>query len=207
VPKSSIRASVPNAAVGRHRAHLLAVEDQADTEALAAAPAIAHQIQDSAARTPAARAHAPGTSTVLSGNNASVEAASGIAQPAAQCGKVARNRRGRPSKPPLDMNTTWSPARTRCCSAAISESASRRTDAFATQSGDHLARVPCQFGSLQEHDDVGIAKRRGERVRMGAPAASNCCAAPSPRRRCAADLRAQSASVVAIAVGWWAKSS
>jgi len=36
----------------------------------------------------------------------------------------------------------------------------RRTDAFATQSGDHLARVPCQFGPLQKHDDVGIAKRR-----------------------------------------------
>src|SRR5690606_26211478 len=100
------------------RAALLAFQQQAHAEAAAFAAAVAHQreiawLEDPQPQ-PRARhqhgaqgkqwqdfgGHGPGSS-------AGQEAAS----------RAARNRRGAPSKPPLDMNTTWSPALVRSVSA------------------------------------------------------------------------------------------
>ena len=80
-------------------------------------------------------------------------------------------------------------------------------DAIAAQVFDDLAGIPRELGSLQEHHQVGGIERRRQ--------ASAC--APSRiellRGSMAATMRAlptrarNPASVVAIAVGWWAKSS
>ena len=123
--------------------------------------------------------------------------------------RAAWNRRGAPSKPPLDMNTTWSPVR--AMSRRRARSAHRRSATAAPSprsARDHLAGIPGQFRAVQEHHHVGVVQRRRERVGMRAQA--HRIAARFHRHH---DARVADASRAArrawsrIAVGWCAKSS
>ena len=109
--------------------------------------------------------------------------------------------RGRPSKLPFDISTTWSPAASSPSSALASRRRrpSRRASRRAARAS---RRIPAELRRAEHEHAVGGCER-APAARLGErPCAWCSSAAPSPRRcAAAAPGRACAASVIAIAVG------
>src|SRR5690606_14070575 len=92
----------------------------------------------------------------------------------------ARNRRGAPSKPPLDMNTTWSP------SPALSRSASSSASASATTSARPRT---CATTPAASQGSSGRARKTTSSA-SASDGASACACARSEERRVGTEWRA-----------------
>src|SRR5690606_8558698 len=195
-------------------AGFLAGADHADAEAAAAAAALAHQVE--VARFEHAQADGrPRHQHRVQRKQPDrlLVHARTLTQPPSKPLQVppaaiaSRNRRGAPSKPPLDMNTTWSPSRT----------SARRVD---TRAATSATAWPSPRSAATTLPASQASPGRCRNTTASAPAsegASASACAPSRiellRGSIATTMRAsptrarRPARVVAIAVGWCAESS
>src|SRR5690606_8218197 len=176
----------------------LALDDHAHAEAAAFASAFAHQVQVARFEYPQLEQRARHQHRVQREQPEYLRRHGSSA---------ARNRRGAASKPPLDMNTTWSPGRTSARRAATSASTSatarpspRNADTTAPASQARPGRCRNTTASARSSDGASASACAPMRIELlRGSIATTMRASPTFARN--------PARVVAMAVGWWAKSS
>src|SRR5690606_20605809 len=181
-----------------HGAGFLAFDDHAHAEAAALAPALAHQVQ--VARFEYAQLEQRSRHQHRMQREQSERLR-------VHGSSAARKRRGAASKPPLDMNTTWSPGRTSPRRAATSASTSatawpspRSADTTAPASQARPGRCRNTTASARSSEGANASACAPMRIELlRGSIATTMRASPT--------LARSPARVVAMAVGWWAKSS
>src|SRR4249919_1922547 len=187
-------------------AGLVADQDQAHAEATRILGALAHQVEVAALEHAQRQHRARQQHAVQREQTQRLRMAQHRFGAQRPC-RVAKKRRGAPSNPPLDMKTTWSPARTRVRRASIRASASGAVtpsprSAPTTWPASHANSGRCRNTTTSAPSSEGAsasacAPRRIELLRGSI--ATTMRASPTFARN--------PASVVAMAVGWCAKSS